>query len=59
MKWAALEPGADNIAVNALPAGLIDTALTRHEDRYSQAIREAGTCPAAIWGRLSARLSGC
>jgi NAD(P)-dependent dehydrogenase (short-subunit alcohol dehydrogenase family) len=42
MKSAALELGAHNITVNAVIPGLIDTALTRHEDRYAQAIAEAG-----------------
>jgi NAD(P)-dependent dehydrogenase (short-subunit alcohol dehydrogenase family) len=42
MKSAALELGAHNITVNALIPGLVDTALTRHEDRYAQAIAESG-----------------
>jgi NAD(P)-dependent dehydrogenase (short-subunit alcohol dehydrogenase family) len=42
MKSAALELGAHNITVNAVIPGLIDTALTRHEDRYAQAISDAG-----------------
>lgn len=45
MKSAALELGAHNITVNAVIPGLIDTALTRHEDRYAQAIEEAGGTP--------------
>jgi len=45
MKSAALELGAHNITVNAVIPGLIDTALTRHEDRYAQAIGEAGQQP--------------
>jgi NAD(P)-dependent dehydrogenase (short-subunit alcohol dehydrogenase family) len=45
MKSAALELGAHNITVNAVIPGLIDTALTRHEDRYAQAIAEAGGTP--------------
>lgn len=45
MKSAALELGPHNITVNALIPGLIDTALTRHEDRYAQAIAEAGATP--------------
>ena len=45
MKSAALELGSHNITVNALIPGLIDTALTRHEDRYAQAIAEAGATP--------------
>jgi NAD(P)-dependent dehydrogenase (short-subunit alcohol dehydrogenase family) len=45
MKSAALELGSHNITVNAVIPGLIDTALTRHEDRYAQAISEAGRNP--------------
>lgn len=45
MKSAALELGPHNITVNAVIPGLIDTALTRHEDRYAQAITEAGHEP--------------
>jgi NAD(P)-dependent dehydrogenase (short-subunit alcohol dehydrogenase family) len=45
MKSAALELAAHNITVNAVIPGLIDTALTRHEDRYAQAIAEAGGTP--------------
>src|SRR6204780_1221092 len=45
MKSAALELGAHNITVNAVVPGLIDTPLTRHEDRYAQAISEAGREP--------------
>jgi NAD(P)-dependent dehydrogenase (short-subunit alcohol dehydrogenase family) len=45
MKSAALELGAHNITVNAVIPGLTDTALTRHEDRYAQAISEAGQLP--------------
>jgi len=45
MKSAALELGKYNITVNALVPGLIDTALTRHEDRYAQAIEVAGKSP--------------
>jgi NAD(P)-dependent dehydrogenase (short-subunit alcohol dehydrogenase family) len=36
--------------VNALIPGLIDTALTRHEERYAQAIQEAGQTPAGSPG---------
>ena len=42
IKSAALELGAHNITVNAVIPGLVNTALTRHEDRYAQAIAEAG-----------------
>jgi NAD(P)-dependent dehydrogenase (short-subunit alcohol dehydrogenase family) len=45
MKSAALELGAHNITVNAVIPGLVDTALTRHEDRYAQAIAEGGSEP--------------
>lgn len=45
MKSAALELGAHGITVNAVIPGLINTALTRHEDRYAQAITEAGQVP--------------
>lgn len=49
MKSAALELGVYGITVNAVVPGLIDTALTRHQDRYAQAISEAGKEPT---GRL-------
>jgi len=42
MKSAALELGPHHITVNALIPGLVDTVLTRHEQRYAQAITEAG-----------------
>jgi NAD(P)-dependent dehydrogenase (short-subunit alcohol dehydrogenase family) len=42
MKSAALELGEYGITVNAVIPGLIDTALTRHEDRYAQAIATGG-----------------
>jgi NAD(P)-dependent dehydrogenase (short-subunit alcohol dehydrogenase family) len=45
MKSAALELGPHHITVNAVIPGLIDTALTRHEDRYAQVITEAGREP--------------
>lgn len=45
MKSAAMELGEYGITVNALIPGLIDTALTRHEDRYAQAIDVAGGKP--------------
>ena len=38
MKSAALELGQYGITVNAVIPGLIDTALTRHRQRYAQAI---------------------
>jgi NAD(P)-dependent dehydrogenase (short-subunit alcohol dehydrogenase family) len=45
MKSAALELGSYGITVNAVIPGLIDTALTRHEDRYAQAIGSGGQEP--------------
>ncbi|WP_306824359.1 SDR family NAD(P)-dependent oxidoreductase [Microbacterium wangruii] len=45
MKSAALELGAHGITVNAVIPGLVDTALTRHEDRYAQAIAVSGSSP--------------
>ena len=45
MKSAALELGRYGITVNAVIPGLIDTALTRHEDRYAQMIRTVGGTP--------------
>ena len=45
MKSAALELGSHGITVNAVIPGLIDTALTRHEDRYAQAISSSGQEP--------------
>ena len=45
MKSAALELGPKNITVNCVVPGLIDTALTRHEDRYAQAIQSSGKEP--------------
>jgi NAD(P)-dependent dehydrogenase (short-subunit alcohol dehydrogenase family) len=45
MKSAALELGQHNITVNALCPGLIDTPLTRHEERYAQALEVGGKTP--------------
>ena len=45
MKSAALELGAHGITVNALIPGLIDTPLTRHEQRYAQSLQESGQAP--------------
>ena len=42
MKSAALELGPHQITVNALIPGLIDTALTRHQERYGQVLEDAG-----------------
>ncbi|SCL47752.1 SDR family NAD(P)-dependent oxidoreductase [Micromonospora chersina] len=45
VKSAALELGAHGITVNAVIPGLVDTTLTRHPDRYAQAIVEGGKTP--------------
>jgi NAD(P)-dependent dehydrogenase (short-subunit alcohol dehydrogenase family) len=45
MKSAALELGQHGITVNALVPGLIDTPLTRHEERYAQALESNGKQP--------------
>jgi NAD(P)-dependent dehydrogenase (short-subunit alcohol dehydrogenase family) len=45
MKSAALEFAPHRVTVNALIPGLIDTPLTRHEERYAQALEEAGQVP--------------
>jgi len=45
MKSAALELGKYGITVNALIPGLIDTELTRHEERYAQALEVSGKTP--------------
>ena len=45
MKSAAWELGKHGVTVNALVPGLIDTALTRHEERYVQAFQITGKQP--------------
>src|ERR1700735_914781 len=45
MKSTALELGKYKITVNAIVPGLIDTPLTRHEERYAQALEVAGRTP--------------
>jgi len=45
MKSAAMELGRHGVTVNCLVPGLIDTPLTRHEERYEQALQVAGRTP--------------
>lgn len=45
MKSAAAELGAYGITVNAIVPGLINTPLTRHEERYAQILEDAGKVP--------------
>lgn len=46
MKSPALELGPYKITINALIPCLIDTPLTRHEERYAQVLQDAGKRPA-------------
>ena len=49
MKSAALELGVHKITVNAVIPGLIDTPLTRHRQRYAQAVDDFDSRqPAAV-----------
>ena len=45
MKSAALELGGHKITVNAIEPGLIDTAMTRNDKRWSLAVGETMTTP--------------
>ena len=45
MKSAALELGKHKITVNTIEPGLIDTAMTRNDKRWSMAVGESMTEP--------------
>lgn len=45
MKSAAMELGSHGVTVNAVIPGLVDTALTRYEKRYREAIGETQADP--------------
>ncbi len=45
MKSAALELGKHKITVNSIEPGLIDTAMTRNDKRWSEAVGETMTTP--------------
>ena len=50
MKSAALELGVHKITVNAVIPGLIDTPLTRHRQRYAQAVDDFDSKqPPPLW----------
>ncbi len=59
MKSAALELGEHNITVNAVIPGLIDTALTRHRQRYAQVVGDLNTSEptATLEAEAKARLA--
>lgn len=42
MKSLALEVGKENITVNCVEPGLVDTALTRNPGRWKEALKQAG-----------------
>ena len=45
MKSAAMELGKDGVTVNALIPGLVDTALTRYDKRFSESMGETQADP--------------
>ena len=47
MKSAAMEFGEHDITVNCLLPGLVDTPLTRYEDRLRNSMAEQGVTPPA------------
>jgi NAD(P)-dependent dehydrogenase (short-subunit alcohol dehydrogenase family) len=60
MKSAALELGKHEITVSALVPGLIDMALARHEEQYTQALEVADEKPAGDkeWDEAAAAQEG-
>lgn len=55
VRSAALELASHHITVNAVIPGLIDTPLTRHEERYAQAIESNGEKPTGDVAKDEAR----
>ncbi len=47
------EPGPHNMTVNALIPGLIDTAVTRHEERYAPVLETPASADRNGKGRAS------